>query len=694
MYDFSGTFGLIWRTARNNETDQYLFVFAIALLFFALASRYRPAIGERYLRAEQSIAGFLKRRELFYVADSAREETWINLLRAVVGYMFFNRSYNIFYYQAVISDDARHTMISLLDVIASFGMMVGFLTPISIGYLFLFHTYVHDILLGTFTLGSCVAQILMMLFLFIPSGRRLSIDSLIMRTRSVGSGFLEWLYAFFGEATVNRIATVKFLTFLSYGLLCMYSVYEHFLDPYWVNGTANVLLLSSNWLTAPYKFFREMFATYGSTAIFISMVALYIMMLWELVIIPFALIKGITRQFVIWWGLAFFVVSIAVLQLSWLPHFQFALYAIFFWPGWLLNRGGARSIELFYDDRCNLCDRTVRFLKLVDWFEVVQLRPMSRNAELIASRGLTAQQVFDDLHGYDPATARTFAGYELYVQLTARIFILAPLWPLMLLGRWLRIGPVIYSYIAERRRKIFGVCEIPTFDLAKVHAREAPAAVVSKSSVLMMAFAATYAVFLVVYLVRFPYLTHIPGWSYVQKPFRKIGNVPAALNGQIALKVFTPNVINMGSHYFTVTGVFGDNDERLLPYVGPEGDRLSLVLGSDRLYFGHSLRWRRLMYNRPSEGICYDQARDNRFLFSIFRVAESYWGKQPKHYRISYYHQPIPDPEAAAKFEYKLSPTRMVCTVIARPQQSWVVEQDAAPAPVGKDVTSPSADAR
>jgi predicted DCC family thiol-disulfide oxidoreductase YuxK len=682
MYDFGDAFRLIWRTARNNETDQYLIVFAIALAFFWIAGRYRPAIADRYLRAEQSIASFLQRRELFYVADSVREEIWINFLRVVVGYMFFNRSYHIFYYQVVIADDPRFTLISLLDVIASFGMMIGFLTPIAIGYLFLFHTYVHDILLDTFTLGSCVAQILMMLFLFIPSGRRLSLDSLIMRTQSIGSAFLRGLYAFFGEPTVNRIATVKFFAFISYGLLCMYSVYEHFLDPYWMNGTANVLLLSSNWLTAPYKLFRELFTTYGSTAIFISMVTLYIMMLWELVIIPFTLIKGITRYFVIAWGLAFFVVSIAILQLSWLPHYQFALFALFFWPGWLLNRGGARSLELYYDDRCNLCDRTVRIIKLVDWFEVVQLRPMSRNAELIASRGLTSEQVFDDLHGHDPATGRTFAGYDLYIQLAARILILAPLWPILLLGRWLRVGPMIYAYIAKRRRKIFGVCELPTVNLAAAHARESLAPVISKKSTLMIAFAATYAIFLAVYLIKFPYFSHIPGWSYVQRSLRFVGSVPPALNGQIALRVFTPNVIKMGSHYFTITGVFADNDERMLPYVGPEGDRLPLVLGSDRLYFGHSLRWRRMMYDRYDERICYDQARDDKFIFSLFRVAEGYWGKQPKAYRISYYHQPIPDPEAATKFQYKLAPIEKVCTVTLRPQQPWVLEKDAStPAP-------------
>jgi predicted DCC family thiol-disulfide oxidoreductase YuxK len=679
MYDFSDAIHLIWRTATTNKIHQYIYLFAIAVIGVSLANRYRPALIERYLKAEQFIASFLQRRELFYVGDSVREETWINVLRVIVGFMFFYRSYNIFLYEIIIAEDPRLAIISLFDTIASFCMMIGFLTPIAIGYLLLFHTYVHDLLLDTFTLGSCVAQILMVIFLFTPSGRRLSLDSLIMRTRSIGSGFVGGLYSFFGEATVNRIATVKFFAFISYGLLCMYSVYEHFLDPYWTNGTANVLLLSSNWLTGPHKLFRDLFTTYGSTAIFISMVALYIMVLWELVIIPFALIKGLTRQFVIWWGLAFFVVSIAVLQLSWLPHYQFALYAIFFWPGWLLNRGGTRSIELYYDDRCNLCDRTVRFIKLVDWFDVVQLRPMSRNAELIKSRGLTAEQVFDDLHGYDPASGKTFAGYELYIQLTARILILAPLWPVMLLGRWLRVGPAIYGYIAQRRRKIFGVCELPTVDLAAAHAREAVLPVVSKKSTLMIAFAVTYTLFLAVYLIKFPYFSHIPGWPTVQRAFRFVGTVPPAINGQIALKVFTPDVIQMGSHYFTITGVFGDNDERLLPYVGPEGDRLRLVLGSDRLYFGHSLRWRRMMYGRYNERICYEPARDNRFLFGLFRVAQAHWGKQPKFYRISYYHQPVPDAEAATKFQYKLAPTQKVCTVTATPQGSWVFENDTSP---------------
>jgi hypothetical protein len=190
----------------------------------------------------------------------------------------------------------------------------------------------------------------------------------------------------------------------------------------------------------------------------------------------------------------------------------------------------------------------------------------------------------------------------------------------------------------------------------------------------------TYSIFLAVYLVKLPFFKHVPGWSTVSNAFNFVSSVPSSLHGQIQLLVFTPQVITMGSHYFTVTGVFDGGKERLLPYVGPNGERLSLVNLSDRLYFGHSLKWRRLMYDLDNERICYDAGRDNKFLFSLFKIADHVWVEKPRYFRIDYYHSPIPDPEAAARFEYKLPPKEHVCSVVARPQLPWVVE-DSEPSP-------------
>jgi hypothetical protein len=296
MKYFNDGLDVIWATASTANIGQYIYVFAASFVIVAALKAYNyPLFAQKYHAAENGLIGFLRNRELFHVDDSVREEVWLNILRILVGYMLFQRSFWIFYYEISMGTTPARSLISFLDMTASFAVMIGILTPIFLGFLFLFHTYVHDSLLGSFTLGSCLAQILLMILLFVPTGRRLSLDAVIMSSRHAGARLIEGLYAFVGLPTTNRITIVKFCAFISYGLLCMYSVYEHFNDPYWFNGTANVMLLANNWLVGPHEFFREIFSAYGKPVIIFSMVALYIMMFWEFVIIPFTLMKGAPR---------------------------------------------------------------------------------------------------------------------------------------------------------------------------------------------------------------------------------------------------------------------------------------------------------------------------------------------------------------------------------------------------------------
>jgi hypothetical protein len=48
-----------------------------------------------------------------------------------------------------------------------------------------------------------------------------------------------------------------------------------------------------------------------------------------------------------------------------------------------------------------------------------------------------------DLLGVDPKSGETFAGYDLYIELTRRVLLIMPLWPLLALGRALRVGPAV-----------------------------------------------------------------------------------------------------------------------------------------------------------------------------------------------------------------------------------------------------------
>ena len=108
-----------------------------------------------------------------------------------------------------------------------------------------------------------------------------------------------------------------------------------------------------------------------------------------------------------------------VLQLGWLSYYEYVLWAVLFWQGAGLNAAGQGEIEILYDERCNLCDRTVRLLSRVDLFGVVSFRPLGRDQELLSKRGISAGDALQDLYGID-RRGRVFRGYDLYAELETK----------------------------------------------------------------------------------------------------------------------------------------------------------------------------------------------------------------------------------------------------------------------------------
>ena len=144
--------------------------------------------------------------------------------------------------------------------------------------------------------------------------------------------------------------------------------------------------------------------------------------------------------------------------------------------------------------------------------------------------------------------------------------------------------------------------------------------------------------------------------------------------GQIPIVVFTPDVIHMGSHFYTVTANYSDGTSTFLPYVGNDGERLDWVNSSDRLYFGHSLTFRRRNYGRWHEDLCYEPKRDNDLHARLFKYADNHYGKNAVSYSLKYYRQPVASPEAAANFRYVHEARRFVCEVeVKRQSDHWSV---------------------
>ena len=622
-----------------------------------LASRWLDlrALAERIHR-------FLVRRGFSRNPDLTGEVTRLEIARILCGLIVAHRTLYTILYLPPDSTPAE-LFAAWLIFAAALAFAAGVLTPAA-GFLLLLLSHPVDGLLRTATLGTDVLQMLLLVLVFAPVGQTLSLDSAWGERIPIWRDALQKLRSLWGAPSVARISVLRFLGLLSYGVLCLYSVFFHFTDPAWMEGYANALLLTSSYLSQHYGLFREWFAAHPQIGLRIAQAALYAMIAWELLFLPFALLGAFTRNIVVAWGVLFFLVSTFVLQLGWLPYYEYVFWAVLFWQGAWLNASGRASLELLYDDRCNLCDRTVRFLARADLFGIVSFRPLSRHRDLLEKHGISSGEALQDLYGIDQS-GRVFAGYDLYAELARRMFLLVPAWPALVVGRWLRIGPLAYRWIAARRIRLFGVCEraAPLPPGMRAALAERPQARQPMLTALLL----TYVVLLAAFLPR---LALLPAAAHSLAPVRELDQLARRWLGQThklvglnEINVFNANDLRMSEGFFTVEARGADGGLRMLPFTGPVGERLAWHY-SDRVYFANSLAYRR---ERPADHhYCYRESH-LPLIREIVAWAHGDEALQAPQYLIRYYFQPLPEAEQLKRYEFRMPDIRLVCEVVFDP---------------------------
>lgn len=602
---------------------------------------------------------FLRRRGFSRSDNLASEIVRLELARILCGLILAHRTlFTILYLPPDATPAELFAAWSIF--VAALSFAAGVLTP-AVGLVLVLLAHPADNVLRTTTLGSDVLQMLLLVLVFAPVGQALSLDAAWGERVPVWRDALEALRRLFGPPSIARISVLRFLGLLSYGVVCLYSVFFHFTDPAWMEGYANALLLTSSYLSQHYALFREWFAAYPVIGLRLAEAALYAMIAWELLLLPFVLIGAFTRNLVVVWGVLFFLVSTFVLQLGWLPYYEYVFWAVLFWQGAWLNASGRATIELLYDDRCNLCDRTVRFLSRADLFGIVSFRPLSRNADLLRQHGISSGDALQDLYGIDQR-GRVFAGYDLYTELARRMLLLVAAWPLLVIGRWLRLGPLAYRWIAARRIRLFGVCE-----------RAAPLPPSMRSALgdrpqarqpMLTAILLTYLVLLAAFLPRLVLLP-VPADSF--GPWRELDQLARRWLGEAhklvglnEINVFNANDLRMSEGFFTVEARGPDGVLRMLPFTGPVGERLAWHY-SDRVYFANSLAYRR--YRFPDHHYCYREAHLPHIREIVAWAGEDPALKAPQ-YLIRYYFQPLPQAEQLKRYQFRMPEIQPVCEVI------------------------------
>ena len=586
--------------------------------------------------------------------DLPREARRINLLRIAIGAVFLWRWFWLLPLALVIQHDVYSVFTALTVVLTGVCLMVGFFTPIASIVLLLGAIWSFDFCFSAATLGTHVLVMANIPLLFFSAGTALSIDARLMKSDGALGATLRGMYGLFGAPSMARSRVGRLLTAVSYGALCLYSILMHLKDPAWLSGYANVQIMSSFYLSRYPEFFQWLYETHPSFMILLSRTSIYLIMVWEFCFFGFLFFK-FTRYYVLWIGVVFFVISGFILQLSYLPWVEFCLFALVFWQGWGLNVDGRRSISIFFDDRCRLCDGTMRFLSWVDLFGIVRPMGLSRSMPEIVSAGLTEDQVMHDLCGRAERSGKIYRGYDLYLELSRLLVTLTPVWPLLLFGKLIGLGPLVYRAIAARRRRIFGTCTASTItvddfrpahvvDIAHIPARTIwPSAFVLVYLSLFACYALGTLPFGERFWLRYPSTVRMHLASY------NFGLVP--------INVFNKQDLGMENNFATLEGRRTGSSERvILPYLDRNGRRLAWNR-SDRFYFGNSLALRRSMVDYRN--YCFLDPKAHVPLFrSLLELASSEGYSAP--YEITYYSIPdwdyahMPDPAHKSFVPYKV----------------------------------------
>jgi predicted DCC family thiol-disulfide oxidoreductase YuxK len=629
------------------------FFATLALVYMTLQV---PYIGRFGVLCARRLANLLDSRGAFH-SNLAAEIPKFAVLRMIFGALLTQRAIYILIF--LFPTDTYNTplfVFALLIALAGIFVLVGFMTQIAFAYLIVYW-HVSELLVGTVSLGDYLTTILAIFLMFANAGAHLSVDGVLRKSDTFVGIFIRGTYYRWGVPPWETLQVAKFIALFSYWCICVYSLMMHLADPAWTTGVAGPQLLSNNFMN---RYFSEFIAIFefSSLAIYLSRFSLWIMMLWYVSLLPFVLIGGAPRKFAIYWGVLFFILSTFFLLLGWVGEFEFILWACLFWTSAIIN--GQRSFALCYDDRCRLCDRTVNFLRRMDIFKRIELKPLSLHRAWLQSMGISHEEAMIDLYGIDlSANNRTYVGYDLYLHLSKILFLLIPIFPVLLLGKILGLGPRLYRWIAVRRTRFFGVCEIPTTKpeyiyltgtevVRNISKRDPVVAVLVHMLILGAAFLAT---------IPAPFA----GWGGAPfhasfQPVVNLAGRASLMYGIGPINVFNQTDLKMAENWFTIEAILPGAKRSLLPILAEDGSRLGWHR-SDRIYFGHTLRWRRSHIGKSG---CF--FKDNLALMHGFaRLYEHIELTTPQEYIYRQYKQAIPSSEKLIAGVFEAHTVEVVC---------------------------------
>jgi hypothetical protein len=218
----------------------------------------------------------------------------------------------------------------LFNLILTVLFTLGFSLPITTALL-LFLVKFSDAAASTGTLGTTILMQTLFVFLLMNSGEYYSIDSILLKKKSVLSKFIRWQYNFIGRHTKTSLTKVYFFAFFIYALISLGAMLMHIQDYYWSNGLTLKSLMSNSYLSLYFEEFRWLENNFPNFTNAFSTLGGVLQSIFQFGMI-FLVFSKFGSFFVKWWAIQFFIISLFVINLSYLPHVELVLWSLLFFP--------------------------------------------------------------------------------------------------------------------------------------------------------------------------------------------------------------------------------------------------------------------------------------------------------------------------------------------------------------------------
>lgn len=346
-------------------------------------------------------------------------------------------------------------------------LLTGILVPLTLVTLIIFWATPIATNLGFWSLGV-EASTWALLGLLIAGGLPTSTETRLAHWSRSFARLSHIVYTVWGPLSPSRDFAARFVSLWFFSLTALYSVSLHRLDPFWLEGSLGSYLLSSNYLSRFYKFWDTVLSEPSllSEGLSILVVAfLYIFgSIWLLIFF-----RGRVAALVVKMStFGFFSFSVIFLQIGVLPFVEVLLWCFWFLPARNLKHNRhAREFRfaVFYDDYCGLCQNTRRILGRLDSTRMLIWIPATQVKDQLENLQLTYEEVSSNITAVR-SDGEILSGFRFYLHVVWWIPSLVFAGPILFLGGLTRVGPAIYTFVRDRRRRNKSLCELtPRTDL-------------------------------------------------------------------------------------------------------------------------------------------------------------------------------------------------------------------------------------